>query len=52
MKKCRAVCFAAAILFFVKPHFAQSRAKAQNVPEIPYDVVPNFIKMPPNMYLG
>ncbi len=27
--------------------FAQSKAKAQNVPEIPYDTVPNLIKLPP-----
>src|SRR5881396_2385923 len=31
---------------------AQSKAKAQNVPEIPYDSVPNFLKLPPNVYLG
>ena len=31
---------------------AQTKAKAQNVPEIPYDSVPNFIKMPPGLYLG
>ena len=31
---------------------AQTKAKAQNVPEIAYDSVPNFIKMPPNLYLG
>jgi len=31
---------------------AQSKAKAQNVPEIPYDSVPNLIKMPANLYLG
>jgi sugar lactone lactonase YvrE len=31
---------------------AQTKAKAQNVPEIPYDSVPNFIKMPPGIYLG
>ena len=29
-----------------------ARAKAQNVPEIPYESVPNFLKMPPNLYLG
>ena len=34
------------------PCFAQSKAKAQNVPEIPYDSVPNFLKLPPNLYLG
>src|SRR5437870_9697573 len=34
------------------PAFAQSKAKAQNVPEIPYDSVPNFLKLPPNLFLG
>src|SRR5256886_17350032 len=34
------------------PLFAQSKAKAQNVPEIPFDSVPNFLKFPPNIYLG
>jgi streptogramin lyase len=29
-----------------------ARAKAQNVPEIPFDSVPNFLKMPPNIYMG
>jgi streptogramin lyase len=27
-------------------------AQDQSVPEIPFDSVPNFIKLPPNMYLG
>jgi DNA-binding beta-propeller fold protein YncE len=27
-------------------------AQGQAVPEIPFDSVPNFIKLPPNMYLG
>src|SRR5580693_2494600 len=42
------------------PTFAQNltpaalaaRAKAQNVPEIAYESVPNFLKLPPNLYLG
>jgi DNA-binding beta-propeller fold protein YncE len=34
------------------PVFAQSKAKAENVPEIPFDSVPNFLKLPPNLYLG
>ena len=34
------------------PVFAQSKAKAENVPEIQYDSVPNFVKLPPNLYLG
>src|SRR5580704_14083643 len=32
--------------------FGQAKAKAQNVPEIPYESVPNLLKMPPNLYLG
>src|ERR1700732_4586189 len=31
---------------------AQMKATAPNVPEIPYDTVPNFLKLPPNLYLG
>src|SRR5579859_7470728 len=31
---------------------AQQKAKAQNVPEIPYTSVPNFLKLPPGEYLG
>ena len=31
---------------------AQSKAKAENVPEIPYDSVPNFLKLPPTLHLG
>ncbi|MET0213053.1 MAG: hypothetical protein ABW292_08625, partial [Vicinamibacterales bacterium] len=31
---------------------AQSRAKAENVPEIPFESVPNFLQMPPDVYLG
>ena len=40
------------LLLAVAPAFAQTKAKAQNVPEIPYDSVPNFLKLPPNLYLG
>jgi len=32
--------------------FAQSKAKAENVPEIPYESVPNFLKLPRDLYLG
>jgi sugar lactone lactonase YvrE len=39
-------------LLFVSAVHAQTKAKAQNVPEIPYDTVPNLIKMPANLYLG
>ena len=31
---------------------AQSKAKAQNVSEIPFDSVANFFKMPANIYFG
>jgi hypothetical protein len=39
-------------LLLTSPAFAQAKAKAQNVPEIAYDSVPNFLKFPPNIYLG
>ena len=39
-------------LLLTSPAFAQSKAKAENVPEIAYDSVPNFLKFPPNIYLG
>jgi sugar lactone lactonase YvrE len=29
-----------------------TRAKVQNVPEIPFESVPNFFKFPPNLYMG
>jgi sugar lactone lactonase YvrE len=34
------------------PALAQLKATAQNVPEIPYDSVPNFLKLPAGVYLG
>src|ERR1041385_4284190 len=43
---------AVAVLLAV-PAFAQAtKAKAQNVPEIPYESVPNFLKLPQGLYLG
>ncbi|MCM3878915.1 MAG: peptidyl-alpha-hydroxyglycine alpha-amidating lyase family protein [Vicinamibacterales bacterium] len=42
----------AALLLWCGPAAAQSKARATNVPEIPYESVPNFIKMPPGLYLG
>jgi hypothetical protein len=44
--------YLAALVVCASPAFAQAKATAQNVPEIPYDSVPNFIKMPAGMYLG
>jgi len=51
---------AAAVLWMAAwPNFAQEgggaptvKAKAQNVPDIPFESAPNFLKMPPNLYLG
>src|SRR2546421_4926654 len=34
------------------PAFAQQKATAQNVPEISYTSVPNFLKLPAGEYLG
>ncbi len=36
----------------LSPAALATRAKAQNVPEIPWKSVPNFLKMPPNLYMG
>jgi DNA-binding beta-propeller fold protein YncE len=30
----------------------RAKAKAENVPEIPFESVPNFLKLPPNLYFG
>ena len=60
----RKTCLVWAALACAVPQFAQTpaegltpaqlsaRAKAQNVPEIPFDSAPNFLKLPPNLYLG
>jgi hypothetical protein len=52
MTRCRTVCLAIALICAAAPVFGQSKAKAENVPEIPYDSVPNFFKMPPTIYFG
>src|SRR5262245_44612045 len=52
MNRYRSLITAAALLCAATTSFAQSKAKAQNVPEIPYDSVANFFKMPPNIYFG
>jgi hypothetical protein len=61
MKRPRKISLSVAILAAM-PMFAQTqdlptaalaaRAKAQNVPEIPYESVPNLLKLPANLYLG
>jgi hypothetical protein len=57
-------CLVCAALAYAIPQFAQApaegltpaqlnaRAKAQNVPEIPFESAPNFLKLPPNLHLG
>jgi hypothetical protein len=34
------------------PNLSLLKAKAQNVPEIPYTLVPDFLKLPPDTYFG
>ena len=36
----------------LSPAALATRAKAQNVPEIPFESVPNFLKLPANLFLG
>jgi hypothetical protein len=51
MKRCLTSCVVVALLG-AAPLFAQTKAKAENVPEIQYDSVPNFLKLPPDLYFG
>jgi sugar lactone lactonase YvrE len=51
MRRCPAFYFVL-VLLSAGALLAQTKAKAQNVPEIPYDTVPNLIKLPPGLYLG
>jgi sugar lactone lactonase YvrE len=52
MRRCLTSCFVLVLVLSAGRLSAQTRAKAQNVPEIPYDSVPNFLKMPPGLYMG
>ena len=52
MKRCLALCFVVVALAGGGPVLAQSKAKAENVPEIAYDAVPSFFKLPPDVYFG
>src|ERR1035441_5323851 len=36
----------------LSPAALATRAKGRNVPEIPYESVPNFLQLPPNLYFG
>jgi len=44
------VCFA--LVFLSGGSLYAQKARAQNVPEIPYDSVPNLIKLPTGLYMG
>jgi len=53
MRRClRSYWAVMAVLLFAGSACAQTKAQAQNVPEIPYESVPNFLKLPPDLYLG
>src|ERR1700692_1526557 len=62
MRRSMKYCFVIGVLLFAKPHFVPAqgltpaqmtaRAKARDVPEIPFDSAPNLLKLPPNLYLG
>src|SRR6202163_1799573 len=52
MRRCLTFGFVVVLAVVAGPVFAQAKAKAQNVPEIPYESVQNFLKLPPNLYLG
>jgi sugar lactone lactonase YvrE len=54
MRRCFTFLLAAVAVLLVAPAgplFAQNKAKAQNVPEIPHEIKP-FLKMPTGTYLG
>ncbi len=55
MPRPRGLCFAMAVfaaLAYATSSDAQSRARAENVPTIAHTSVPDFLKLPPGLYLG
>src|SRR6476659_4864583 len=50
----RAAIASISVLAFLTGHTVspQMKAKAENVPDIPYQSVPNFLKLPSTLYLG
>jgi hypothetical protein len=62
MRLCSRLCFTVAALLVARPHGAEAQelnraqktaqAKARDVPEIAFDSTPNFLKLPPDLYLG
>jgi hypothetical protein len=52
MRRAVTASVAAVALLSALPLLAQTKAKAENVPEIPFTSVPNFFKLPPDLYFG
>ena len=52
MRRSLTSCLMLTVLLVAGPALAQSKAKATNVPEIAFDAVTNFFKLPPNLYFG
>jgi len=52
MRRYLIACAVASAVLMTGHLSAQSKAKATNVPEIPFDSVPNFLKWPPGIYMG
>ncbi|HEX5109152.1 MAG TPA: peptidyl-alpha-hydroxyglycine alpha-amidating lyase family protein [Vicinamibacterales bacterium] len=48
----RGLRFCLLLILSVQPLLAQTRAKAENVPEIAFTSVPNFFKLPADLYFG
>jgi sugar lactone lactonase YvrE len=51
MKRCLTFVVVAVGVLFGSSVFAQNKAKAQSVPEIPHEIRP-FLKLPPGLYMG
>src|SRR3569832_1683842 len=52
MSRLLASCLGLTLLLLSSAVAQTNKAKAQNVPEIPYESVPNFLKLPQGLYLG
>jgi hypothetical protein len=52
MKRCVTSPFVLVVVLLLTAGTGSAQTRAKNVPEIPYDSVPNFLKMPPGLYMG
>lgn len=52
MRRCLTLFGVVILSFAVQPLLAQTKAKAENVPELAFTSVPNFFKLPPDLYFG